>query len=848
MPPLTLRGVRTCKKSRILYYTSQIGASFPSSYTQRHFSLGQSFLEQNGPKEPPKVRWYEQLLGSMSKRTEIASAEEELETSELKERISQLEKELQELRVGGFLRSNELQSQLSKEDRAKLEEAMKLSEDLSLEVPNDAVDRVLQEQSRRGDGTLRPPNDISTIDPAVVVRVPLPTQYQPYLDRLNRSLQQAASNTSDPQLRRELWKWYSRCKQNLPPFLHQIPDKAWNVLWETQYQISASNSDRAAHLKVLSDDIISSGRELVGTQKLARIESMFLEGEHQMALSAWEAHKESLGSDESTMENFWCAGVRMYASEGNAQRAQEIAHNLLSSRGGKNARILIPLIAAWSKKGSETDLQNAWSLYITLRERLGPNINMTDYDIISKTFLSVGAKQLALAVFKDMMLTGQASAEDSAALYKQSLGLVGDLQACSVGALDTNKVSIEALTILPREFQNKFFYGSWIKKLLGEGEPDAAALVVELMYERGVRPDPKHLNGIIGAWLRVGTTQSREKAEGMGWAMIQERMDFAWRRRMKRRGDDTPAKPSVSTSDEGIRVPRYLQRVVPPATIETFSVLVLYYLRREKYAHVRHLQNLLRPAEIRPNAYFMNHLLYAELRSRGYQKAWDKFTQMADSVRPDMETFACLWDCMKVHVSSPKNNHQQGFPGPRSLYRDMSTWYSKMLPRDRKVAKEDFTKEMYDQIVRCFGLSDDMEGTLVAMHAMEESFSIYPDEGTARMVVLQVSRLGLAAVDPRRRRRSNTNSKENLGKANKVLEGLAQRRRKVLLERGIDLKKFDEIVKAHECLNLLSAFLRVVLAKTTDDVEKVDRDIERAAWDMGVSGINTGYPFNSISD
>ena len=109
------------------------------------------------------------------------------------------------------------------------------------------------------------------------------------------------------------------------------------------------------------------------------------------------------------------------------------------------------------------------------------------------------------------MVTGQDPSNDSTALYKSALGLAGNLHASSINENDVNKVSLSVLKVLPRRFQNRFFYASWMKKLIGMGEVDSAALVIELMYERGVKPDSKHLNGIIAGWLREGNSKRTQQ-------------------------------------------------------------------------------------------------------------------------------------------------------------------------------------------------------------------------------------------------------------------------------------------------------------------------------------------------
>ncbi|KAI9862666.1 MAG: hypothetical protein M1830_006162, partial [Pleopsidium flavum] len=412
-----------------------------------------------------------------------------------------------------------------------------------------------------------------------------------------------------------------------------------------------------------------------------------------------------------------------------------------------------------------------------------------------------------------------------------------------------NNVSLTALTALPRRFQNKFFYGSWLKRLLGMNEIDAAAMVVELMYERGVKPDPKHLNGIIGAWLRIGDAESRNKAERMGWAMIQERLDLVRRRHME--GGNKGMSAELSVKDfEGPQVPAFLQRTVSPATIETFSLLVLYYSRRTKYVQVQHLTKLLAMAEIPPNTYFMNHLLYSELRKQDHVTAWTSFMHIRKSAGADLESFACLWDCEKQRVDTSRVHSLGFFPNPRRLFEAMMSWHSKASSRERSMAREDFTKELYDQIIRCFSLSKDFEGTLVAMHVMRQSFGMYPDQDTARMIALHTSRLQSSELGVRRARRSrmagSPNSKAAVAKVTKILELLTERRLKALADRGMKFEDLDREQQADEQLYLMSELLRVVMGRIASDASTVGKDIEKAAWDMGVGGITIEDPLDSI--
>ncbi|KZF25992.1 hypothetical protein L228DRAFT_242384 [Xylona heveae TC161] len=837
MQPLARNAGRPCQRQFHYACRHRPRLQCPS---QRLFSVYQPCLrERPKPKSKPKptdikVNWFEQDDIHRAKRQRVEEGGEDPEAAEIKAKISALEEELKELRMGRLLGDSETEmlSELSEEDRVKMTEAIQERNEREAAFKKEVAARVATRMEAQDD--------------SFIIKMATPQRSRVYLDRLNDTLRHASMNAPNPIIRREIWRWYSRCKQHLPSFLHLVPDSAWDLLWKTQSHLSSSNPDRLSHLKTLADDQISIGRDIPEVQKLARVEATFVEGERDQAIAEWEAIGDKFTGKDDILEEYWSLGIRMFSIIGNPLRAQEIAALMLGSNENADARILIPVITAWTQKNDALGYSNAWAIYVRLRDHLGPRITMEDYDRISMGFLNAGRKDLAQGVFKDMMLTGQASPEDSSALYKKSLGIVGKLQSMSVSAEETNRVSLQAMTVLPRKFQNKFFYGSWIKKLIGMGEPDAAAAVVELMYERGVKPDPKHVNGIIGAWLRVGNNESRQKAERMGWSMIQERLNFVQQRRASQNLDNSESSTSVTTKD-GLEIPTHLERAVPAATIETFSILLLHYSRREMTAHVNYIQELLQPAEAKPNSYFMNHLLFADLRAHDHRRAWRRFQEMRRTVEPDMESFACLWDCMKFHLDAAKNRDLTGFPTPRALFFDMISWYLNLPAKLRDGAQEAVTQEFYDQVIRCFGLSQDLKGTLVAMHAMKHAFNLYATQDTARMVVLQVSRMGPTETETRRNRRTRAkdlrrNSKANVGNVTKVLDIIAKRRMSALSEQGIEYDDLDPETKANESLSLISELLRVVLVRTEEEPSMLEAGLQSIAWDMGVGGISLGEP------
>lgn len=811
---------------------SGVNKAFTTSSPQRE--------EPSDGGSPPKVRWYQQLFrGARTTPLDPNNEDADDETGEakqLRQQINRLEKEIEELRGDRTSASpfDPLIQQLSEEDRAKVQAALKQAD---LEEPDQSQVRT-EAFKLLGRDIISAPSQSDLKVPVI-----LSPEQNKYIKRLNNALLDAAADVSSSLSRKTLWQSYQRCKMQNLPFMDLIPSKAWDVLWATQLATPPSAQYRAEHLRLLAADMQESGKELNLDQRIISIESLSNEGRRSEAIEQWHSQQQLLREEEHNAVAYQSLGVRLYASQAKPFNAEQIALRILTKSDEEHAKahsqILFPVIEAWIAMDDENGMRKAWALYLRLRMLLGSQMTLHDYDEITTAFLKAGRTDIALAVFKDLMLTGERSMYRSVDLYRKSLGLIGQLQWSSEELSEVTNVSLTALTVLPQHFQNKFFFGSWLKKLIGMGKTDAAAMVVELMYERNVRPDAKHLNGIVGAWLRSGNNTDREKAEQMAWAMIYERLDFVARRRGS----------IVSGEHSTRRLPERLRRTVPPATIETFSILLQHYERRGLLEQVQLLREQLPSAEIQPNSYFMNHLLYAELRRGEHGKAWRLYQQMSRKVKPDLETFAALWDCGKSHFDRLTMYNADAFPQPRKLMCDMISWHSTSNRGLRATTQHDFSKDLYDQIIRCFCLAKDVEGTLVALYALKESFQFYPDPETSRMMTLQAASMGVGEQKKKSRRSrlsGNVQSKANISRMMQVLALVAEQRAVFLEQKGIKVEADDEKRQKEEHLYILSQFLRAILRRQGNDELAVKNKIEEAAWEMGVSGMRMVDPLISV--
>ncbi|KAJ5491522.1 hypothetical protein N7539_003089 [Penicillium diatomitis] len=819
-------------------------------------------LDFGGPND--KVNFYEQESPSSKNARKVdPEAEDNEDKNDVEGELSKLQQELKTLEKGPFEPDGEFIRSLPEEDRKIALEALQKYEaerkptgpEPSLsDVFDDELDHILKEEfeglaneQENWQDSARERQKLASRKRSQQVLAERPTHatYSRFEDSLRRYTRRDTKRATEERTRQDLWKSYRRCKQSVPDFLETLDDDMLDSLWESQSTVQSSGSTRSEHLQILAKDMKSVGKNLAIPQILTYIEALHDGGAVAQALEEWEAYQTELSQNKQDLEEYWMLGVRLFAAESNPQRAQDIALAFLANDRSRQPRVLIPVITAWARIPGKDAEVKAWALYLQLKTFLGPDMTMEDYDRVSIGLLSAGRSDAAVAVFKDMMVTGQDPANDSTSLYKSALGLAGNLQASSIDEAAVNKVSLSALTMLPRRFHNRFFFASWMKKLIGMGEVDSAAMVIELMYERGVKPDAKHLNGVMAGWLREGSALARDKAERLGWSMIQHRIDAVWKRYQV---VEDSSKVQVNQQPmETTRIPKFLLRDVPPATIETFSLLLLHYTRRGDDDMVRYLAKCLSDAHIQPNSYFMNHLLYAELRKQDIRGLWNKFETMSSTIQPDLETYACLWDCAKVQYDRGRTAFDASFPSARLLYSRMVRWYSSLSPRSQKLTSEQFTKELYDQIIRCLCLSKDIPATLVALHSLKNMFGYGPDDVTARMIVLQIARLaGVPSDTPKRRLRrlsSTPRSKENISQVTQLLDMLGERKSLALQSQGLQIEQLDRQEKQQYQLEVISTLLRIVLSRTEGlDPVLVEAKLKQAATDMSVNLIDLGPP------
>lgn len=673
-----------------------------------------------------------------------------------------------------------------------------------------------------------------------------PSAYQQHI----RALQQCVVKTSGMLrqgsrgrrallLRRGAWSSYLMSRSALLARPDKVPLSLWSGLWNTFAQIDTSEYiDRMAQLKYLGDDIRKIGISMDSDQTLLYIEALLAQGDAVIASKLWESLEAQFKSS-GNLRDYYRLGINIFSQQGRVDRALQIANVAFQeTKDVDDYRILLPIIQACLLSRDRYGVQMAWALYIRLRVHLGSHLTMSDYDLITLSFLQADRLDLALGVFTDMMLQPDVpKGKDSAELYGALAGNKDRLQSLDIGEAELDLQSSSTLTSLPPKFRNKFFLGSWLKKLIGEGQLDAAKKIIDFAPRMGIIPDARHINGLIGALFREGTGKSAHLAEQMASKMIASRLGFVRTREL----DSKLERPirALATSDKPDAKSLALSlNDTPKATIETFCILIQQYRRQQKQQKLLHLFDTIREAKISPNTYFMNELLNMDARTHRIGWAFNTYFSLtkAKGLRPNYETFRILYslECQSLDRVLRSGN-QASYTMPRQLFSEMMK-YRPFLQKEGNIPRD-----LYDAIIFGFSLAQDQAGTAVALRALERYFDVYPNEGTARTVILQLARLGHRDEAGHRLRRLNIRtsaSKQRIAQVTQILENLKQERANATSQQGKNLEQLTDDEKAEESLSVLLSLLHHAFQSrmgTEDEDVLATMELSRkAAEEMGV--------------
>ena len=615
------------------------------------------------------------------------------------------------------------------------------------------------------------------------------TPYQrKHVAQLNSFLKSAKYINADavkPTDIKRTWKHYSAARRALSAALDRVPIEVWEFLWKVLSWEGDGNPNRMSHIFILVKDMNAAGVALTAAQQLTGIEAMFIEGYQAEAIELWKKSVSTLGSrpEDDTYREYWELGVRMCSHHGDLERAERAANTLLNAVPEADPRILIPLIRACAQK--EGMMDNAWELYHKLRELLGEDMQIEDYDEVIGSFLSTNHTEYGLQSFVDMMFS--------------------------------SPVDIRGKTRLPSSVGNQYFIGKWLKRLIGAGDLEGAYNVLKYMETRGIMGSAIQFNGLIGAWIRSGTADGLEKAEELGWAMIRSRLMFV-ELRERQAAVEWPLKLRVQGSDDENAVGL---RFVPKATLETFSILAENYRSRGLQDKMDELWMAFNDAEISTDAFMMNQMIDTYVQNAKFKTALAFYYSMTQKhgIVPNAHTFLALFNSLAVNrlIVKTEEHIEEDSVLSRRFFQEMveypwvfdGDWIHASLPR---------------LVLHSFLKLRDYAGMLAASRAMRELFWFVPTEA----LLLELAAGTKATRNPSKR------NMELMINSSKKIEVWLQQRHKELQAEGRSLENLTPEDRAHELGLVLE---KLIFFKATVTEEQLRPMYEKAAQEMGVYNI-----------
>ncbi|KAM0437684.1 hypothetical protein ACHAPT_002048 [Fusarium lateritium] len=509
-----------------------------------------------------------------------------------------------------------------------------------------------------------------------------------------------------------VFKAYHSARLSLAHGWSHVPLDVWDLLWKVFSADESVNIHRLSHLALLSRDMSEAKVTLNPSQQMLTIEAVFVDGWESKATENWKRCISTLGDENAvTFQEFWELGVRMYCRVGDLDQAQRAVNKLIEKQ--KDPRILMPLIRTWSELGTEEGQEQAWLAYRQLRELLGHDMKLADYDQVISYFLTTNQTENALYAFVDMMSDG--------------------------------KIDLKKQKYMPSVVANKFFFGKWLKRLIGAGDLAGAQSVIEFMRKKGIEASPIQLNGLIGAWQRSGGTEDLDKADQMAWGMIDSRIDFV---KARRGGNKDKSTEAVDMTP------------FPRATLETFSLLAENYRLRDLHERLLMLWEAFREAEMKADSFVINQLLESYIQAGQSKEALELYHTLVTEkgVEPDPYTFSALWKTLAVnrlHMPSAGS-----IPGMVSSTRDLFAETAKF----RRVFESDggMDGQLARKMLHTFRRVGDRAGLVVALAALRDVFHFLPPETLVLEMVMGTTKL---AWDTPTHRRRLVHAKRNLDRA-----------------------------------------------------------------------------------
>lgn len=666
------------------------------------------------------------------------------------------------------------------------------------------------------------------------------------LKRLHIILQSvSATECRDDSLRAPLWRAYMLSKAIYPRVLTRLSKRAWDLLWTTQSVDSPDNRNRKAHLKQLLCDMERVGQTMTGGQRAEYLERAFLSGREDYAINAWE--QDHISDPEIAIHGHRPEhleiGAKLHALFGNVDRSRYIMDELFRLYPDWNISVMMVVFRAHTSSDLQEHHHVAKQIYARMREQKGDACTIEDYDAWLVGFLEARSLTDAKQVFRDMVKGGYLLVSGATGRAESVLRRLHLLYHLGTDISKMTSIALDAISVLPPVYHGHIF-GDWMKSAVVEKAPEAAAQILDVMLKRGYQPETFHFNMLLKALIRTKDTPNILKAENIGWRMI----DKACKARERHASDPQSIGKSFIDHD---KVAGTVQDV-PAANVTTFALIMQHHAKSLQWEHVEYLTRQLKETTVEPNATIMNVIMDNKCRQGAYSEAWIVYKALTNpkegskGVFPNGASLRCLWKTLRLALGDHATRNDPALPTPRELLKESIYW--RALSRSRYDADR-FRMGLAGAdkgaitslIMHCFGYTQDLAGSLIALHVLRHHFSIFPTNKAAQILQKQMAWVDMARESESVRSqyfhsRSNKKNIERVVRVYNIL--LEQRLARMDLKEG-EYEKLTEEEIGDVGLNLLSEYVRVML-KRNYPPEIVEAMIDAARRAVGVPDLPTG--------
>ncbi|RMZ66557.1 pentatricopeptide repeat [Pyrenophora seminiperda CCB06] len=540
-------------------------------------------------------------------------------------------------------------------------------------------------------------------------------------------------------------------------------------------------------------------------------------------------------------------GAKLHALAGHVDRSREIMEELFKLYPDWNTTIMMVIFRAHTSSEVREHHNIAKAIYTKMREQKGGSLTIADYDAWLLGFLEARHLSYTKQVFQDMVRDGCLDTTGTAEVIEQVLKRLHMVYRLGTDIAKMTSIALHAISVLPTAYHGHVF-GDWMKAAVVDKAPQAAAQILDMMLKRGYKPETFHFNMLLKALIRTKDVPNVLKAENIGWRMIEQTGKISPRKLTRDTVPEIINKRSVQAAGANEDVTGY----IPAANVTTFAMIMHHHATSLQWEHVDYLTRQLKKTTMEPNATIMNVFIDNKCRQGAYTEAWMIYKALTEpkpgenGVFPDGASFRCLWKTLRLALSDPVARSNPSLPTPRELLKEMVSWW--MLIRNRYdadrfrigIAAAD-KGAITSLIMHCFSYTQDLAGSLIALHVLRHHFDLLPTDKAAQILQRQMAWVDMTRESESERSQyfHSHSAGKNLAQIARVYDLLLQRRlERMELKDGEHEKLTDEQI-GDVGLNLLSEFVRVVL-KRSYPPEIVETMIDAARCAVGVPELPTG--------